>query len=61
MPCHLLTATYQFYLCGASRISLAVKEKLVAIIQEARGGDAADAAAAFSELIVGRFATDVFE
>ncbi len=34
---------------------------MVAIIQETRGVDVTEAAAIFSKIIVGRFATDVFE
>ena len=38
-----------------------VKEKLVAIVQEIKGVDAANAVKQFSHFVADRFATDVFE
>ncbi|KAH8107855.1 bifunctional P-450/NADPH-P450 reductase, partial [Cristinia sonorae] len=51
----------KFYLCGSSKVATAVKQKLTAIIQEARHLNEEEAAKAFAETLNGRFATDVFE
>jgi len=51
----------KFYLCGSGKVAVAVKEKLITIIQEARGVGAAEAAEIFNAIANGRFATDVFE
>jgi len=51
----------KFYLCGSGKVSVSVKEKLVAIIQETRSVDSAEATTIFADIVNGRFATDVFE
>ncbi|KAI0785558.1 cytochrome P450 [Abortiporus biennis] len=51
----------KLYLCGAGKILSAIKDKLVDIIAEKKGLDKKAATLAFTEVVSGRFATDVFE
>ena len=60
---HLLTLTIflQLYLCGSSKMAAAVKERLVLVVQEELKLDHAAAVERFDSIMIGRFATDVFE
>ncbi|KAJ3535890.1 hypothetical protein NM688_g6915 [Phlebia brevispora] len=52
----------KFYVCGAGRIATAVKEKLIMMFQEGAKMDESTASARLAtEILQGRFATDVFE
>ncbi|EKM50262.1 uncharacterized protein PHACADRAFT_213993 [Phanerochaete carnosa HHB-10118-sp] len=51
----------KLYLCGSSRMAAGVKEKLVLVVQDTLKLDHAAAVKKFDEIMVGRFATDVFE
>ena len=51
----------QFYVWGSRNVATAVKDKFVAIIQEANKVDPAKAVEMFARMVVDRFATDVFE
>ncbi|KAI0783002.1 fatty acid hydroxylase [Abortiporus biennis] len=51
----------KLYLCGAGKVLNGIKDKLVDIIGERKGLDKKAAAAVFTEVVSGRFATDVFE
>ncbi|KAL4252643.1 Bifunctional cytochrome P450/NADPH--P450 reductase [Abortiporus biennis] len=51
----------KFFLCGAGRISVAVKDKLIDMIAAKVEVPREEAVSIFSRIVNGRFATDVFE
>ncbi|KAK7685349.1 hypothetical protein QCA50_011713 [Cerrena zonata] len=51
----------KFYLCGSSKVATGVKEKLAKLIEEVRQINEEDASDVLKQLMIGRFATDIFE
>ncbi|THH28054.1 hypothetical protein EUX98_g6131 [Antrodiella citrinella] len=54
-------ADAKFFTCGSRKVALGVKDTLTAIIQEKLKVSAEDAAAAFGDTTVSRYATDIFD
>ncbi|KAI0694739.1 bifunctional P-450/NADPH-P450 reductase [Earliella scabrosa] len=51
----------KIFVCGSSKIAAGVKQTIIEVLKEGKDIDEAAALACFSELMNGRYATDIFE
>lgn len=61
---HLLSSVVscQMFTCGSGAMSKGIKSRLIAIIQEVDvGSDEVKAAEKFTQIMEGRYATDIFD